>query len=95
LCDSERGRVPSYPWGLNSNLPQVSWNDGGALSLGDEDVKGACGTYTVVKTCNAKYATRFRIYQQKENPLVVYVVFPGTKQTPDVRPTAAYGHGSP
>ena len=55
----------------------------GGLDFKD-DAKGVCSTYKVLKTCQAKYDTRMRIYQSKQEKDVVVVSFRPTQQTPEV-----------
>ncbi|KAM3572094.1 hypothetical protein VYU27_005891 [Nannochloropsis oceanica] len=55
-----------------------------AVSMGGPDFKddsqGVCGTYKVIKTCEAQYQTRMRIYQSKADSNVVVLSFRPTQQ---------------
>jgi hypothetical protein len=55
------------------------------VSWGEDPIEGACERYTVLKTCEAKYETRMRIYQNSKDKSVAYIMFRPTQQTQEVR----------
>lgn len=64
-----------------TSYPQVS---GGSVDYSDA-ADGACATWEVVKTCDAIYQTRMRIYQSSKDSGLYAVAFRPTQQTPEVR----------
>lgn len=67
--------------------PQVSWGDGAYKNA----TAGTCATWEVVKTCEAEYQTRMRIYKSKGDPQLYAVAFRPTQQTPEVRGVGLVG----
>jgi hypothetical protein len=58
---------------------QVSIGDGGFSNATD----GTCATWSIVKTCEAIYQTRMRVYKSNKDPGLYTVAFRPTQQTPE------------